>query len=462
MLKNFANSSCLTLLPTLVISALLSACSSSDEDANETGFVQFYNAATNSPNIYWQMNAVEEDDEDIILASSSYGDASSRYTYASGEFSADLLWLEDANSYATLNELNDTITADQTNLVVVAGNIDDPTFLSFNYQEDTPEEQIEFRFLPLTGQTLDLYISPSEKSFADADLIGTFVANNLSDSFNLDFDEYKFYITQAGANTVLFESSTTTFSIAKSYVFTVLPSNSPGQSPFLLQRIDSTSSTLTYRDINAAGEYKIFNGLADQQAVDLYIDNIDETPEISAIASNSFSTATELEVGDYSLNFKLANSDEFAVQNYLLTLNPNEDNTTFLYSVADTYWAITLDNNNQVSFYEHDIKFINLVEVINEDDIDEEDQIDEEFDVFYVKAGETIESTPYYLSNVDLAEMQRVILPNGDYNIFVTRGDADSRELLIKQAYTLDKNSGNQYLVLQQVNGEFQLTIDNQ
>lgn len=434
-------------LVALTCFTFLSACSDDSTESGTSGYLQLYNASTNAPTLYLQV-------DDSVLAGSPYGDTSSYYEYDSGSYEVEVLWQDSDDSLESINTQTITISGDQTQLLVVTGDINQPDVLTYNYGNETLDDVFSLRFLNLTAQdnsSLDLYMSAGTDSFAEATLQGSFTVQALSDSFHYETDDYKFYITAAGSDVVLFETDAIEFPYHTKYIISIMPNTGPGESPYSLDRLSQSSTVLSFDDINSSGAYRLYNGLVGK-TINTYIDTIDDTPEIAALATSGLSESNSLAYGDYSLNITDAADDSVLLKNHLITLNANNDKTIFVYDDTDDGLStFMLNNNKQISLYDHSVQIINFLPEYAS------------LDLFFVRSSETIDTAEYRSLSNNFATAKNIILPNSTFDIFITVDQGESRLLLLKESVTFNEDSGHLFLTIEEpTTGEYSLTLNKQ
>lgn len=91
--------------------AILSACSGDDSSTSNSGYVQLYNGAYNSP--YTRLFI-----DDIERSGSEFGDVTTRHNYSVNNYDLSFQYLDANDSYITINEQTVSISDDKTQLMV--------------------------------------------------------------------------------------------------------------------------------------------------------------------------------------------------------------------------------------------------------------------------------------------------------------------------------------------------------
>lgn len=469
----------------LAISMLaLAACSGSDDDS-DVGYVKFYNASYDSPSIYMTLDEdLDEDDDDEFeqtFSAIAYANAGSRISVESQSYYIELAWQDEESSVRSdleiIYEDQITVESDVTHWIVLSDSIRTPVVNIFDIpnidddqaEEDSEDDIFNLRLVNLHPSIadIDVYMSESDETFAEAALLSSLQVNTLSDNFRIDEDQYKIYITLSGSTDVLFTSDEINYAYGGQYLLAIRENQGVGGSPFVVDNI-SNSSITQYDALESTANVSVFNGLNSNDLVSDYDAKIDVTitgttviPDIDALAYGEFSTAYEVDSGDY--RFKVSNdtNDEVFLQNRILSLPQNTNRTLFLYwteedvdddndgivdededgIVDETRAVITslvVDNSDRSRLYDKELMLLNLV---NSDD----------FSVvtfYFVKSDEIIE-TAEKSRNLIQGNASSIILLNNTYQVFVV-ATIDSNDIILDELYlTLDEDSKDQFLILE-------------
>jgi len=440
----------------IFISASLIGCGGSSSDSG-SGYLQIYNASKNSPPIFMTV-------DDKSYTGLSFGQSGGLYTYDTDKYEIELAWQDGENSYENLYESEVDITDEDVMLVVVSGDINTPDILTYSYEMENPEdddEEFTLRFLNMhdSSNGVDVYMSKGDETFNEAVQVGQFSFGEMSDSQYFEVENYKFYLTLAGSSEVTYQSEEIPFLYTTQYVMVIKENVGPGDSLFMLDKLSKSTSAVEYPDEQSGAEFRVYNGLRQHDLlpnfnneIDLYLDGIDDSAEVLALTQGSFSPSMSQPFGDYGMDLTNGDAEDIIAKNLLLTLSANSDKTVFFYlkeveeedNDDDTENEISLyinslvsDNSNRISLYDHQIKLINL--------IDEYAGVT----VYFVRNNETIADTPYSVYN-NQANPASFTLLNNTYDVYVVVKEGDSDLILINQEITLDENSGDLYLVLEQ------------
>lgn len=439
----------------------LSGCGSSGS-GNKTGFFKFYNASSTSPAVFIEL-------DESSLSSVEYGSNSTLYELNTDTYEMELSWEEDSDEYEVFYEADLKISNDDSDLVVLVGDIDAPEVLTYEYEDENPDEEDDvfaMRFINLYSDDVgvDVYYSEDDETFNEAVLFGdmSYSYKDMSDSQLIETQTYKFYITEAGSSEVLYESDEIQFLFTTQYIMIVRANTGPGSSPYTIDKITKTSQVVEYADLNSSAELRFYNAIighdlitpAYNGSVDLNLINVAGVEEVIAgIDRSSFSDIIEGERGDLSLDiYPAGGSEPFDEDSYLGVL-ANEDKTVFLYTTViedvddrdsstteevevfiDT---LTVANSTTISVVSHNVKVINFVDDYSL------------LGVYFVRDGETL-TTADYLVNSQRATPQTISLPNNTYRVqIVYTTDTGTAKTLASQEIVLDETSQDMFLIIE-------------
>ena len=450
----------------LLAAGIFAGCNSSGSDDSNAGYIKMYNASVNAP-------AVQMVIDEYTYPDVNYGQATSYYELASDDYTVEVQWQSNEDSFETIYEQSVAIQNDITQLVVVTGDFNTPIVKVYPYEDETPadddNDEYTFRWLNMhtNGKNIDVYLSEENESFEQAHLISSLAPQAMTESFYNEIGKYKFYVTYAGEQDVLFESDAVNFAYQSQYIMVVRDNTGPGDSDYAIDKLSKSSTVEPLNDIDASAEMRIYNGVKSSDSIDMYLEQLGDSPVFTNISLGTFSDASSLDFGDYSMHLKETSSGEILVSNHLLTLSANSDKTVFFYtdypaddedtdddsaSELPQTLSLTVDNSNRVSIYDHQINVINFIQEYAL------------LDIYFVRSDETIESAQYRLMNQNDNQGQ-IVLPNNSYQVFVTTMVEGSQLLLTQTSFTLDENSGDLFIVVEQADEEasdFSLVVSKQ
>lgn len=466
----------------LLFSFTLMSCGSSDSN---TGYVQLYNLSSNAPGIYLTIDQYDDDDYvEQTYSAISFTNTSSRFSYDPDTYDIELAWQNEYGNQTDLEIVYEEplkINSDSIEFVVISEDIKDPQVLVYSIpvrdddelSDDSDDELFNIKVLNMHNWSagLDFYYSESDETFNEAQLLNKTSYTELSENQKLDQDSYIFYITSAGESDVLFTSEDISFPYASEYIVVIRANTGVGSSPFLID-IVSTSTTQEYTDSGAEASYRVYNGIVENELlpeyeknIDFYINDVDDSPEISTLAFGEFSPSTIIDSGDYSMNVLASENQTSIISNHLLPLNENTDKIIFLYLLEEavdedgdgdidengdgyidefeiTLNSLVVTNSTSENIYSHAMTVINLID---------EDEIIDDFSsvkVYFVLNDEIIQTASQSLTTVFAVPTSAQLL-NNTYSIYAI-GTLDSSEIVLASTQlTLDEDSTNQFIILE-------------
>jgi hypothetical protein len=478
----------------------LFGCGSSDDDDN-TGYIQLYNLSSNSPGIYLTVDIEDDDDFDEKTHSSIvFTNISSRLTYDSDTYDIELGWENEYDNEYDLEIVHESelkVNSDTVELVVITDDIRAPNVLFYEIpvrdddelDEDDDDEVFNLRVLNMhtLSEGVDVYYSESDETFNEATLLNQTNYSELSENQKIAQDGYTFYLTSAGSVEVLYTSDDIDFAYASEHIIVVKENTGVGTSPFMLDII-STSYITEFDDTNAEASYRIFNGIVENEQLpqyegsfDFHLDDVDDSPEVSALNYGEFSQSVIIDSGDYSMNLVTPVTKDAIISNHLLALSENTDKTIFFYLLEEavdedgdgdidedgdgyidetkiTLNSLVVDDNLSSSIYSHQMKVINLID---------QDEIIDDFSsikVYFVRNDEIISTAEQYLT-ATFANPSSAILLNNTYTVYVI-GRLDSSDIILSSSeLILNEDSEDQFIILDKdVNSAsgYRMTFANQ
>jgi hypothetical protein len=471
---------------TFVVAAAfgLAACGSSSEE-DGTGFLKFYNASPNAPAMFITLDEDLDNDEDDEIEQTfsniNYGQALSNQQIPTGEYFYELAWQdEESNARSDLEIVFEdrlTIEEDDITLVVMSDDILQPQVTVFNVpivddEDDSDNDLFNLRFLNASpdNTAIDVYMSKSDETFNESELMGSFSYLELSENIKRDEDQYIFYITQAGSTEVLFESSDVNYPFSSQYIVVIRPSTGAGESPYVIDNV-SNSTVTEYQSANAAARFRVYNGMQTNDlfpqytgqltvAADLDPQSVDDI--VDQLAVSTFSDSFTVANGDYSLTLKNADTDEELLKNQLLSLPENTDKTVFYYLIEEfvdedgdgdfdedgdgevdeievKIATTVVDNSTRERIYDHEVEMLNLA-------------YSEDFarvTFYFVKSDEIID-TAENRRTLTLGDPSSLVLLNNTYQVYAV-AEIDGNDIILDTlSLTLNEDSDELFLLFEQ------------
>lgn len=443
----------------------LGGCGDSSDDEQSVGYLKFYNASPNAPEVRISLTYSDEDSE--VYGNVEFGETISTVEIIARTYTMELEWEEDSEEYTTVFEQQVTIRSDEVMFFVLAGDFNSPELLTFDYEyettelsDETDEDNFSIRAISTISESqgVDVYLSKDDETFSEAVILGDVFFGEITTNNYFDLDSYKIYLTQSGSSEILLETNEFNFSANINYILSVVNNSGPGEQPYTIDILSTGNRVTNYSDINSGAELRVFNGIREHELLASYNGSVNVeilsttfNDTINNINRGTSSDTAALEANDYSINISDSLSEASIAENYFISLDHNDDLTVFLYlnevteeienepDVTKVYLnTLPLQNSNRVSLYDHQINIINLIQ---------DDRFDE-IDIYFVRSNETV-STADFSATTRLAQSRIITLPNNTYDINLISMVDDSELLLHFQSITLTEDDGDYFLVLE-------------
>lgn len=424
----------------------LTACGSSSGDDNEfssQSIIQFYNGSANSAQTTLRGTELTR-----IELSASYGDVSPAIDSVEAGFTEIEFLRIDSDDQEVIIETREIDIPDgQKTLVVLSGDFDSPTFNEYRFsREDDLDNHFRLFAVSVTADqsNFDLHLSDAGAPFSEANLLGTIEYENFEelvywapDSDSDDFDEgsYTIYLTAPGSTDVLFESNTITFGFDTEYVLIIRGSSGAIQSGVEIDLVINSSNVVNLDDVDASAQYRIYNSL-DNGAINVSLQGNSTTNPDENVASNSLTSFTEVEFGDYRLTATSEADAALTFNNRLVTLNQGESKAILLYQDEDdVLTSVSFNESTQPQVFDKQVAAANLVT----------DFID--VDLYFVRKDETIESAQFLIASIDPGEVKGVTLPSDFYELVAVFDDNEDTQVLLDRTQLIGINEEANYII---------------
>ena len=245
---------------------LLVGCGgSSGDDEESTGNLRLYNVSQNSPIIYLTIDQDLTDEDDDAYESTYTGvgftEIGSIISVNTGDYFYEIAYQDDESkdrdSLALILEGSMSIDQDITKFMVLNDDIHSPKVNIYEIpliddDTDSEDDLFNLRILNMhpSADVANIYFSKSDETINEAQLIGQFVHEELSDNQKLAQDSYIFYIVDAVTDDVVYQSEEITFSYPIQYIMAMRENTATGSSPYLLDKI-SNSTVVEYIDVES-------------------------------------------------------------------------------------------------------------------------------------------------------------------------------------------------------------------
>ncbi|WP_394176532.1 hypothetical protein [Thalassotalea litorea] len=476
----------------------LTACTGEEDDSNDYGAIKFYNASSNSPDIFFTIDEdLEDEDEDAFEATyqyNGYGEASATRELETKTYYLEFAWQSDDSSsrddLTLLHETQVSIEQEQLTLFVLDGDISNSTLLQYHLpiiddENDDEESLFNLSILNLHNQfnSLQLHISLANETFNESMPVTQFEYQQMSDNIKLTQEEYIFYLTLPDSDEVLFQSDSVNFPYSNQYLFMIKPSHGIGESEFSID-ILSASSFLALAHDGETGQLRIYNGIETHELLPGYtgqittnLTTLGDEIAIDSLQIGTYSDVYSAQRGDYSIDLVASDSDQPLLSNHLLTLSENAYKTVFFYlneenvdydgdgdvdEDGDGYvdeidvkiQSMVVENNLNESLYQHNLQLLNLV---NHDDY-------ASIRLYFVRSDELIETAVHWRT-AWFATPAEITLTNNTYEVYAVTQDDSSDIILASELLVLDEDSQNQFILLERddnASSGYRMTFTNQ
>lgn len=459
----------------------LIACDSSSENSG-TGYIKLYNLSANAPSIYLtvdeDLNSTDDDHFEQSYTGVSFAQANSNYELEAGAYWFQLAWQDDdstaSDNLTVLHEHELTIANDTIQMIVLSDSILTPQIMTYTISvidddNDDTEELFNLRVLNMhtNQQRVDFYVSKDDETFNEAQLVDEIHYQELSDNHKFEQSDYIFYITEQGSREVLFKTNSISFAYSSQYIMVVRENKGAGSSPYILDKV-SNSTVMEYTDADAEASFKTYNAVAPHEQLSnyqgnmsLFINGVDNSPDVALLPYGEMSNDLILASGDYSIDLNTIENNTPLLSNHLLSLTENSNKTVFFYAEEEyidtdgdgnidengdgiideievNLFSLVVDNSLNETIYEHEIETVNLVQS------DEFDQIT----VYFVRSNETIDTALYHRT-INYKKTSAITLLNNTYQVFVIGKENNSRIILSTFDLLLDEASREKFLIIE-------------
>lgn len=456
----------------------MSGCGS-DSGGSSSGYLKFYNAASNSPAVFINIDGTDNFSGNGF----DFGEAVS-YELEQDGYELQLAWEEDDFDFGVFyggDDKDNLFIKDERNSLIVLASISSdnvPDIVTYDYKDirddltdDEDDEELAMRFINLYQDDVGIkvYYALKDEGFDDAKLFSDTSIDYkvMTESILLESSEtYKFYITSADSDDVLYESDEQYFAYRSQYIMFVKANTGPGESPYTIDKMYTSGAIDEYPDvIDPAAEIRFYNGIIGDDLLPTYVDSVDlklngtlgDVTSVDGISRQAFSAILSGDRGDFTMDVYPSGEADPISENSYLNLDANDDDTVFLFTTIieeeddrdpDTIEkreafisALTVANSSTVSTIEHKITIINL--------IDDHSILR----VSFAKDEETAATAPNFVNSARATPSSfpnSLNLSNDIYTVQVIFFEEDgSAKTLASTEITLDENSQDMFLIIE-------------
>ncbi len=469
---------------TLLALSLLTGVGCSSDDEEVTGLIKFYNAESDSPDLFLTLDEnLDEDNEDEFentFPGVGFGEASNAVNVPVGDYFYEVAFQDDDSTQRDdleiLNEGSLAINEESVTFVVASGSTSNSVASIFNVElADTDElvsnDQFVLRVINAhpSVQAVDVYLSDTDETFNEAQLIATADSLSLTEAVTLDEDDYIVYLTEPGQSDVIFQSEDINYRFNTQYFLAIRENVGAGSNAFQLDNMTLTGLQ-SVSDVDSSATVRFYNGIHPHPSLPDYSGQIDLTVEdvstdevviTEQLSQNQISSVTVTAADDFSLNVvDSANGDSY-VSNALFSVPENTARTVFFYVDEvfvddDGDGNVDEDEDGVVDEIEafvrnvvvNDVTFDGAVQttvtVLNLADNDEFATVT----VSFVESDETLTNADAVRS-VAVGTSSNVSLLNNTYDVFAV-ATIDNQDIILDNfTLTLDENSEAQFLLFE-------------
>ncbi|MBU1437136.1 MAG: DUF4397 domain-containing protein [Gammaproteobacteria bacterium] len=428
---------------TLVCSTLwLTGCggsgSSDDSTTYPTAYLQFYNGSANSATTAMVAN-LSDSTSDIAVGSAGFADATPLQSMTAGSYNLKLNYTTTSGSVTTVLTDKTELKNSQKTLLLMTGNYASPELINLTFaRDDTLDAQFKLMLVNLINdsKTYDLYLGDAEKTFAEAELVGSAGYKTVTQAKTYGVDSYILYLTLGGDKTVLFKSDPITLNYLTEYVMVARAAVGPGQGKLAIDIIANTTTVTTLEDVNSNAQFRVYNSIDSVNPANIHLGELSDTPVFSGLAADTLSPFMETVAGDYRVSLSDQNN-QLIMRNGLVTLNQGAVKTVVFYlDAAQKAAAITLTDSKLPQVYDFNFNVVNVIPGF--------DQIS----VYFVKPGQTMDTSTNSISTLNYASQSPVSLPVGEYTMYIVHKDANNNKILLAQTELLTLTAGSNYLLV--------------
>lgn len=460
----------------------LTGCSSDDEET--TGEIKFYNAEADSPELFLTIdeNLDEDDDDEIEVTFSSvgFGEASSATEIPTNDYFYEVAYQDDDSTQRDdleiIAEGSLTISQDDLTFIVMTGSVNDATANIFSIEIDESDDLIdddEFSLQVLNAHpnfdSVDVYFSDDDETFAEAQLIGTANSLTFTEAVNLDEDTYKVYLTLPGSTDVIFESDEVSYLFNTQYFLMIRENVGAGGNLFQLDNLTFSGSE-TVDAANSLATIRFYNGIHNHPSLADYSGQVDLTVSDVAsgevvlseqLASDEISDITITAADDFSLTLVDSNTGALFIENALFSVPENTARTVFFY-VDEEYvdedgdGIIDEDEDGQIDEIEAFVRTVIVEDDTRDAAVTTQISIlnladNEDFStvtIAFVDSDETLEDVDDVRS-VSVGTSSDITLLNNTYDVFAVASVDNQATILDSFSLTLNDDSASQFLLLE-------------
>ena len=402
----------------------LTGCGSSSSDSDTAdSYIQFYNGAAGAAN----STLVAGDNS---IGNATYGDASALVAVEPDSYEMKLT--DVASGSEMVNETLAVASGTKT-LVMLTQTDEQYDYLTLSFKRDDElDKQFNLYLVNLSVEqpALDVYLSPEDKTFADAELLESLSLNEVTTTAKTkSTGKYNIYLTLAGQTTPIFITKAANFSYTSGYALIIRDQHGPIANQLALDVVLNSTSVTSFSHEAAIAQYRLYNSLTQPVTVSL---NGQAASAVNAGELSDYFNATK---GDYSVTVR-DNDNQIILNSALLSIAAGDSKALVLYRNANAQ-AELLTTTEPVTpqLQSHDILVSNL---INDS---------AKIQIYFVRQNETIADAKYHVKNLAFAKQQMITLPKDYYAIALVRLSDNGNATLLDKIDSQMLQSGKNYML---------------
>ncbi|MCO7227446.1 DUF4397 domain-containing protein [Pleionea sp. CnH1-48] len=436
----------LSFVFSLLLFVLVGCDSGSDDDATVfvDSYVHFYNASPNASDAKFHL-------DDQPYSSADFGDVTILYTVDENTYNFKLTRKDNYGDDVDILEDSVTLRQGVQHLFIMTGDFRQPELMEFDFTLTDVDDgfvQLHIAHLAQNLAPVDVYISSSTETFADAEFLASLDYKGFSSSLSKEAGDYIVYLTDSGSDNIVFQSEDIILSELNRYVLALREDFGPGTSSVALDRISNSSSVIEYQDINEAAQYRVYNSIDAIDNVDFYRNGLDNSADFTSLNNDVFSDYMLSSFGDFTLSMTEAgNADNVYFRDLLLTLNYADSKSVVVYNDEEGLpSALSFEQDVRPLAYQSDANLVNIIADYSQ------------VNVYFVRSDETLDTATYTYENLDFTDVKNFTLPTDTYEIYLIYEDENENRFLLYRSEPITLQDDINYTFIaepdaQEVNG---------
>jgi len=412
-------------------------CGSSGGSARESGYLQVINGLNDSPNLKFEILENEDDEDDVVASSESFGfrRASALLGITEGAYKLEILVEDPVSGFEdVLIEQEIDIHEDMIQTVVLEGSLASNTFRLIekdagdieDAREDDEDDLLELQVINLSAETVSVYVADETDRPDQENLVGTVASGSHSDPVEFVYDEdaeYRVRLTADASDELLFESDEISFSPNTRTTIMVNDNVGPDSDSRNVWLVRDNGTAPQQNQLAMSG-FRVVNLVQDVGDAAITVTN--DVGDVDLFSANMVPT----EVGaftrtdsDFVRIEARAPSDAEVLQTASVSLAPDA-----AYSLLVTGSGSQADSGLRMRSNEMDIRsvansinvhFVNALSGTDEDDVNE-------VDFYALSDGDSLAGSSAALSDVGYLEGGSVVLDAKSYRFLITTKNTHS------------------------------------